>query len=451
MIKKKSKGEVSIRDKYKPMKLAVLKEKADEENKSLSSGGGSDFLTIDEGTNKFRIFPPHEGEDSFYITRVVWWLTIENEDGEAKRRTVKNSRIHGGTKYDIVEEYLKGAKLHLQNIANSDDDEADEANEKIKTLSDWKQGLVAQTTWVMYANKITKDGKEFGKLEVRKPVRDDMNRISSTEDIDEPIEVDPFTDPDEGLPLFIEYTAKSKKSKAKTIASLGRKPKAMPLSDEDLEMFDKITPLTKAFRDNYTMDDFDLALEGLKNYDEEHEIDFFESEEFEEIIEKVKAQYDEEDEKKSSKKKKKGSASKSKHKSRKPVEEEEDEEDDDDDEEEDEPPVKKGRGKAKSKPEPDEDEDDDDEEDEDDEPPVKKGKVMKGKKRPEPEDEDDDDEDEDEDESPVKKGKKRPEPDDEDEDDEDEDDDEEEAPKKKKGNAPTLEEIKATIRKNRKK
>jgi hypothetical protein len=336
----------SSRDKYKPAKLAELRKKVSSEDAIVGTFSGSDFLEITEGkSNKFRLLPAHEGVD-YYIVRKRYWLTLDGEDGDPIRRTVLDSRVHGGTKKDLVDEYLKYCK---SNVTNKD---------TIDAINHWKDGLKANHDFIAYAVKLSKDGNEFGLLSFKKTVRDAINKATFVEDDDEPIEVDPFTDLDDGLPLIIKYNSKPNKKKGEDYYDVQVGKKAVAISDEDFDAFDAAKSLVELYKGVYTANDFETALEGLKWFDAEHEVDAFDDDEFLEIIEEIKAQIsdksDDEDEEEKPKRKKKS----------KP-EPEEDEDEDSDDEDED----------ADDEDSDDEDEDSDDED----------------------EDEDSDDEDEDED------------------------------------------------------
>jgi hypothetical protein len=368
----------NLRSKYKAAKVSSLKVKIDKENESIGSGGGSDFLKIEDGkTNKFRLFPAHDGVQ-FLVMRKRHWLTVEGDDGKARRKTVLNSKQHGGTQKDIIEEYISFCEKNLRD------------KEKLKNLTHKDHGLQAQNNWIAYAEKITKDERQFGKIEVTKTVRDAINKAIFVEDDDEPIEVDPFTDLDEGLPLLIKKDSVAGKKKASDYYDVQVGKKSVPVSDESLEKFDKSKSLSEMYENVYTLKDFETALEGLEYFDTEHEIDLFEDEDWLEIVEEVKAQYedsddDDEDEEEDEKPKKKAKKSVPEKKSKKKVVEEDDEDDSDDDDDEDEEEEEKPKKSVKSKKkvvEEDEDDDDDDEDSDD-------------------EDEDDDDEDE----KPKKKGK----------------------------------------------
>lgn len=280
---------MGLRDKYKPTQMSVLKNKIDNEDQLVGSGGNNrpGFLEISQGRNTFRIFPVDDENETFYLMIAKHWITIE-DNGEEKRRSVYNSKIHGGTKLDVFEEYISGVKKFLTENEDSN------AQEKIKSMTDWKNGITMNTTWVCYANKIGKDKtKTFGILEYGKSVRDGINEIGTFEDENDPIDAEPFTDPDEGVPVIIDYDKTQKEAKNKYSVSIGTKPKPMPLSDEELEEYEKVPTLRSLYRGVYKASDFELACKGLQFFDETNEIGYWETDEWQEKLEKIAAQYKE--------------------------------------------------------------------------------------------------------------------------------------------------------------
>lgn len=311
--KKKDKGASGgLRDKYKPAKIDSLKKQKDEENSQMGYANQGDYLDMEEGTNKFRLFPAHEGTE-FLVMRKRYWLGIPDDDGEVKRRTVYDSILHGGTKKDIVQEYVKFAQKKIKDKA------------KLDKLTDWKEGLTASTDWLGYALKLKKDERKFGVAEFKKTVRDAINKAMFIEDADDPIEVDPYTDPDSGLPILVEYNPKPNKKKKEEYYSFSTAKKSIALTDEELETFDNAKPLTELLRNVYMVKDFDKAVEGLRHYDEDMELDLFDDEDWLEIMKDVKGQYDEDEgdtEAKSEKKKSKKEDKPEKKEDKKPKKEE---------------------------------------------------------------------------------------------------------------------------------
>ena len=166
---------------------------------------------------------------------------------------------------------------------------------------------------------------------------DALNRMAFSEDPDDAIEVDPYTDVDEGLPILVTYRKNPNKKKGENFyeVSFPKKVKARALTDEEIEYFMGLKPLSEVLG-TYGIRDFETALEGLQNFDEEHEIGLFDDEDWLAHLEEIRAQYDDEGgkEEEEEPKAKKTSAKKTTapKKAVEPEEEEEEEEEEDDDE-----------------------------------------------------------------------------------------------------------------------
>jgi len=358
MAKKSASGD--LRSQLKATPIKKLKKRVDEDNEIIGAQS-NEYLNLEDGkTLKIRIFPAHPGVEDFYIPKKCYWLTVAGNDGDPRRTTVLDSKVHGGTKFDLVEEYVKFAKKKWAKDAD-----------KLDALTGTGQNqnsLNPSYTWLCYAGLVTADEELRAKLwEFKKMVRDAMNKLAFSEDEDEAIEVDPFTDPDEGLPILVKYMKNPNKKKGENYyeVSFPKKVTARPLTDEEIEYFMTLKPLTEVLP-KYGMRDFERALEGLQNFDEEHEMELFDDDAWLEKVEEIKAQYDgdeDEDDDKPAKKKT------SKKVTKKVVEEEdedEDEDDSDDEEEEEEKPKKSTKAPAK-KAAKKVDEDEDEEEDDSDE------------------------------------------------------------------------------------
>ena len=350
----------NFREKFKATKIKDLKKAVDKDD-AMVGVSNNDYLNLEDGkTLKIRIFPAHPGHEQFYVPKKCYWLSFPAEDGgDNKRGTVLDSIVHGGTKMDLVQEYVKYAKKKY-----GDDDD------KMETLTGTgmnSNALNPQYSWLCYASIVTPDEELHPKVwEFKKMVRDALNKLAFDEDNDEPIEVDPFTDPDDGLVLSVKYLKKPNKKKGENyyevdFAKTGKKKEAYSraITDEELEAFSRLKPLNEVVP-RYTKKEFDRALEGLQCWDEEFDFNLFDDDEWLEIVESVKEQYngssddDDEDEKPKKKTVKKTS---------KKVEEEEDA----DDEEEKKPAKKSAKKKVEEEPEDSEEEDSEEEETDDSE------------------------------------------------------------------------------------
>lgn len=364
----------SFRSQLKPTKIKSLRKRIDADDAMVGSSS-NEYLNLEDGkTIKIRIFPAHPGGEDFYIPIKRYWLSFQTDDGEMKRGYVLDSRTHGGTKMDVVDEYVKYAKRKIG-------DDADKLEALVGT-GPKANSLNPSYTWLCYAAKIV-DGEALrAKLwEFKKSVRDLLNKLAMSEDDDEPIEVDPFTDVDEGLPISVTYNKNPNRKKGENYYDVvfPKKVKARPITDEEIEYFMTLKPLNEILS-RYGMRDFERALEGLQNFDEDNDIGLFDDDEWLEHLEAIKAQYDSEDEDDEDNKGRKSSKKKESRKAQKVEdtdEEDDDDEDADEEEEEDEEP-KKGSEKNSKKgkkvePEPDEDEEDSEEDEEDEEEDEEEG------------------------------------------------------------------------------
>lgn len=315
----------NLRAQLKATSIKKLQKQVDAENEMVGTGSSTEYLNLEDGkTIKIRIFPAHPGQEEFYVAKKCYWLTFNTDDGDTRRGTVLDSKVHGGTKWDIVEEYVKWAKKHVGNDA-----------EKLEALvgnGPKSNSLNPQYTWLCYADRVNGDDQLRAKLwEFKKMVRDAMNKLAFSEDEDEVIEVDPFTDPDEGLPINVTYRKNPNKKKGENYYEVAfpKKVSARPLTDEEIEYFMTLKPLSEVIY-KYGMRDFERALEGLQNFDEDNEIGLFDDDDWLEHLEEIKAQYDADEEEEKPKKSSKKVVKKDAPAPKKAVVEEEDDEEEDD-------------------------------------------------------------------------------------------------------------------------
>lgn len=268
-----------IFSKYSATPINTVKKIAEEENSKTVSNRFADRLEISEGLNKIRIGPKHPGEQHFMHMRACHWISIDGDNGP-QRRTVSNARVMLGVEEDPIESYVQFCK---EKLADGEEDHS----EKLKNLTDWQKGLNLSMSWMSYAKLIKGEKRSGWQIwEYSQPVRDLLLSEMVIEDEDEALTVDPFTNPKTGRSVLLTYTAKTKKTKAKRTIKLAEK--AAPLSADELVAYDKLTPINNLPEFNYSMKDYDLALEGLAYYDESEEINLIDDEEFVAILAKIK-------------------------------------------------------------------------------------------------------------------------------------------------------------------
>lgn len=322
------------RSKFKATKLAANKEKDQAVDSAMGRQGRAeraDLHKINPGKNYFRIYPPHptdNDDDSLTfsepVVRVFLPAMVEEKDDKGVVQTNKkgeplmketskpvfNSRIHGDTLKDLVEEYVAlGKKI-------AEDEKAagkDRDNFLAKLLGKFSRnkderlpGLLYKTSYAMYADKI-ENGEmvKFARLEVGVAVKDGMNKASATEDADDAMQVDPWTDVEDGRAVVIEYNDKATKPAdyynvqmdniTTKVAGVGQVVRSFPLSDAQLENYMKFPSLAKLYKKAFKRRDFQLQLEGLELFDAKYDLGIFEREEFQTIVEEIDSYYPEVD------------------------------------------------------------------------------------------------------------------------------------------------------------
>jgi hypothetical protein len=151
---------------------------------------------------------------------------------------------------------------------------------------------------------------DFGRLRFTPGCKNKLEKLTVTEGEDEPIVLDPFTDPDDGIAVILHYDPKAKDKnnkpdlkniynvelEQKKVSKFGIELVPTPLTDEDIENLLKQESLEKMYINSYRKKDFQYALDGLKYIDKENGYGVFENTEFLEVVEEISNYYPEESE-----------------------------------------------------------------------------------------------------------------------------------------------------------
>lgn len=272
----------SIFDKYAPVPVKNIKKLTEEEDAQANFGKRVGRIEFNEGQNKLRICPKHPSEKHWMKMIQQYWMNLENNEGQLSRRTIPSGKIHGGLKVALTELYVDLCKLKFETSEKESD------IKKLAAVTDWKTGLLPQTLWVIYAALIDKSGEKgpFETLELKAWMRSGILDEMQVEDDEEEMATDPFTHPKSGKYLLVTQDSKKKKASEKLKFKIS--DKTCPFTEEEMETFDRMTPLSRLPACQYNMKSFEQELEGLSNFDEEHSIGLFDSEEFQETIKQVK-------------------------------------------------------------------------------------------------------------------------------------------------------------------
>lgn len=323
------------RSKFKATSVAATVQKDAELSSSLGRNGDRvDYLKWNNGSNLVRIYPPHPeedgGSDVFAEAKVTVWLPMmvaqkdanhqEMLDPKTRRpimkegaKSVFNSRIHGGTPKDLVEEYIAFSRERLTEDLKVCQDAKSKAfiEDKLEAITGnfmkKVQGLKYKQAWVMYVDHIVGGVPKFGMVEVGPAIKDRLNSIAASTDTgNDPLATDPFTDIETGRAIIVTYDKEAKQAKDYYKVELDNAientiingktyplPRMFPLSDEQLEKFMKAAPLAKKFRNVFKRRDFELQMEGLEFFDSKNQIGTFEDQTWLGICEEISAYYPE--------------------------------------------------------------------------------------------------------------------------------------------------------------
>lgn len=313
------------RSKYKVTKSvteqAVNQQRA-KAQENRESGNRNYHRISDDGRYLLRAFPSHNpAEDPF--VRLVSRATVpyladgKDESGNPTGKKVKfnkkvfNARVHGGAKFDIIEEYVKFIEEYAREKHPGSDKEAKEARKKVFTPINgyrardgkWIWGITYMESYIFYASL---NGK-IGLVEFNKKQYDKLNVLNLQEEGDAPIGIDMLADPDDGKNFIFTKKAKEfsididgftapKGTKPEDFATLYAKyNESQVITDEQLQELFKLEPLKEIYGTNvYRRKDFDIALEGLRLFDEEQGFKIFENEEFLKLAATLAEQYPDE-------------------------------------------------------------------------------------------------------------------------------------------------------------
>lgn len=309
------------RSKFKATSVSKINEASEVAKKTLGieDKGRPGYLKLKPGKNTLRIAPfhPEDGGQAYAEPMAVYWLPMllpkrddngiilkdnkGNEIFQESKKSIFDSRLHGNTEKDLIDEYIKFAgKLAKFNYSKESDQKSFltpiYGNRQTKEF-----GITVASTSIVYAWLIQGDKKEFGRFELKRSVADQMNAIAAIEAENEPLGTDPFTDIEFGRALVINYNPNAEKAqdyyRVALDASYERegpnkgKVKFYPLSDEEINQLLSVPSLYKQYRNVYSLKDFSLALKGLQFFDEKHRMGILNHDDFLSIVEEIKSYY----------------------------------------------------------------------------------------------------------------------------------------------------------------
>jgi len=225
---------------------------------------------------------------------------ISNELGAGFTRSVNKrvfiSKVHGDSDIpDIVE------KKRKQGIIRGYRDKQGK----------WISGIMPSTSYMTHCIDFENRSNGVTRLEIWEKHMNDIEKLyASFDEEDQPLTIDPFSDPKEGIPLVIEkvknekgkfdYIISDKKNTSRSGSYLDF-VKQFELTSEEIDEVNGSQALTDIYMNVYGKRDFELALSGLQLFESKNNINAFESDTFLDIVESIGVKY-EDDQKEETKK-----------------------------------------------------------------------------------------------------------------------------------------------------
>ena len=301
------------RKKFGGSTIASVKQASEEAKKNNVYFGDSSSVTgfhkIKDGKNWIRVAPTGDGTTPYVPVRSAL-LKCEVDvfkDGEKTgEKEVKNKKLYIATQHspkladgtNIIKS--DPIELYIRFVFDMAEEQFDKDKDgKVKFLSpvngyrdkkgDWHSGIKPQTDFVCYAFD---DTGKLGRLSLNQAWMKEMNKISLNKTDDDVMAIDIFSDPDEGFPLIISKgKEKDKNSKEKTVYDISSEDlkkgeswdtfyKRVSISDKQLMELSEAKSLQELYVGNYSKRDFDLAIDGLRRFDEEYKYNVFDNDDF---------------------------------------------------------------------------------------------------------------------------------------------------------------------------
>ena len=340
------------KSKFKKQSIEDVEAEVKQAEKTMYKGNKSytGFATVQKGKNVFRVVP---AMGKAYVACKMSKLRVEvptyDENGKVTGKEVKDKNIfcadiHG-------KNLLKGKDpivLYCDYVRKKASEEYQDDAERRKFLNPimgYKKGN--KFVWginptLAYVCYVYQGSKDFARLQLYGTWMKRIKEISVEMSDDETVSFDIFSQLEGAYPLVITMGEDDKGKKTYSLsAGIPKKGQTWDdffeetvIPDEDMEYFlNEVPTLEEIYKDVYSQKDFNMALDGLKRFDEENGYDIFADDgfltEIEEMAALIPEDGDKEDEDDENPKKKPASKAKK-------VEEPEDE-----DEEEGKPAPKK--------------------------------------------------------------------------------------------------------------
>lgn len=304
------------RSKFKKQSIEDVEAEVKQAEKTMYKGGKSytGFATVQKGKNVFRVVP---AMGKAYVACKMSKLRVEvptyDANGKVTGKEVKDKNvfcadIHG-------KNLLKGKDpivLYCDYVRKKASEEYQDDVERRKFLNPimgYKKGN--KFVWginpsLAYVCYVYQGSKDFARLQLYGTWMNRIKEISVEMSDDETVSFDIFSQLEGAYPLVITMGEDDKGKKTYSLsAGVPKKGQSWDeffeetaIPDEDMEYFlNEVSTLEEIYKDVYSQKDFNMALDGLKRFDEENGYDIFADDGFLTEIEEMAAMIPDEDSK----------------------------------------------------------------------------------------------------------------------------------------------------------
>lgn len=296
------------KSKFKKQSIEDVEAEVKQAEKTMYKGSKSytGFATVQKGKNVFRVVP---AMGKAYVACKMSKLRVEvptyDANGKVTGKEVKDKNvfcadIHG-------KNLLKGKDpivLYCDYVRKKASEEYQDETERRKFLNPimgYKKGnkfvwgINPSLAYVCYVYQGTKD---FARLQLYGTWMNRIKEISVEMSDDETVSFDIFSQLEGAYPLVITMGEDDKGKKTYSLsAGIPKKGQTWDeffeetvIPDEDMEYFlNEVPTLEEIYKDVYSQKDFNMALDGLKRFDEENGYDIFADDGFLTEIEEMAA------------------------------------------------------------------------------------------------------------------------------------------------------------------
>lgn len=296
------------KSKFKKQSIEDVEAEVKQAEKTMFKGSKSytGFATVQKGKNVFRVVP---AMGKAYVACKMSKLRVEvptyDENGKVTGKEVKDKNIfcadiHG-------KNLLKGKDpivLYCDYVRKKASEEYQDDAERRKFLNPimgYKKGN--KFVWginptLAYVCYVYQGSKDFARLQLYGTWMKRIKEISVEMSDDETVSFDIFSQLEGAYPLVITMGEDDKGKKTYSLsAGIPKKGQTWDdffeetvIPDEDMEYFlNEVPTLEEIYKDVYSQKDFNMALDGLKRFDEENGYDIFADDGFLTEIEEMAA------------------------------------------------------------------------------------------------------------------------------------------------------------------